>query len=76
MGDTGLEPVSDDISISDYDKDTYVKNSEHFQNQKVQNTVQICAKAQKLELIKKHLPDLSDGQIEQIIGIIFQLRND
>lgn len=40
----------------------------------VQKTVQISAKAQKIELIKKHLDRLSDAQIDAIVNIIFEVR--
>jgi len=40
----------------------------------VQNTVQISAKAQKIEFINQHLDELSDEKLERIIKIVVEVK--
>ncbi len=62
----GVEP----ISINTCEQST----NSNIEKTAVQNTVQISAKAQKLELIKQNLDQLSDAQIDAIVNIIFEVR--
>jgi integrase len=70
----GVEPLSDDVNISDYNKDTYVKKLEHFKNQSAPESAPNFDKFKKLELIRDSLDKLSADQIQRIIDIIFEVR--
>ncbi len=68
MGSTGLEHNF----VNTCEQST---NSENKKSD-VLKTVHISAKAQKIELIKQNLDQLSDAQIDAIIKMVFQVRND